>query len=86
MYYPHMGVYIFLMPTPITFQHHAEDFEARSQQYLNSFLHTGNHICFSSVVSYLSQTCMTLSFKGEFAVVPTDKIEGGAYHQKFPLI
>jgi hypothetical protein len=24
--------------------------------------------------------------KGEFAVVPTDKIEGGAYHQKFPLI
>ena len=26
-----------------------------------------------------------LVFKGEFAVVPTDKIEGGTYHQKFPL-
>ena len=26
------------------------------------------------------------TLKGEFAVVPTDKIEGGAYHQKFPLI
>jgi hypothetical protein len=25
-----------------------------------------------------------LPLKGEFAVVPTDKIEGGAYHQKFP--
>ena len=24
--------------------------------------------------------------KGECAVVPTDKIEGRAYHQKFPLI
>jgi hypothetical protein len=23
---------------------------------------------------------------GEFAVVPTDKIEGGAYHKKFPLM
>jgi len=29
---------------------------------------------------------MYTSFKGEFAVVPTDKIEGGAYHKKFPLI
>jgi len=27
-----------------------------------------------------------LMVKGEFAVVPTDKIEGGAYHQEFPLI
>jgi len=26
------------------------------------------------------------TLKGEFAVVPTDKIEGGAYHQKFLLI
>ena len=27
-----------------------------------------------------------MRLKGEFAVVPTDKIEGGAYHKIFPLM
>jgi len=27
-----------------------------------------------------------LRLKGEFTVVPTDKIVGGAYHQKFTMI
>ena len=34
----------------------------------------------------IKQQSLTHSLKGEFAVVPTDKIEGGAYHKKFPLI